>query len=100
MFVGELVDTDVATDTSGLQGFLGAGTSDAEDVGEGDLQALSRGRSTPMRRAIRRLPFNNQVGVPAREGVWRDASPCRLAWAPAFVRGWLPELGSDRCYHV
>ena len=38
--VVELVDAEVAADLRGFQGLQGAGPSDAEDVGERDLQAL------------------------------------------------------------
>jgi hypothetical protein len=34
------VDTGVATDLGGGQGLVGARLADAEDVGEGDLEAL------------------------------------------------------------
>jgi hypothetical protein len=40
LVVGELVDADVAGESSGLEGLGSAGLPDAEDVGERDLQTL------------------------------------------------------------
>ena len=104
--LGEVVDSDVATDSSGFQGFGCTGLPDAEDVGECDLQTLVARKintneachvAVTFQLSVRCLPCFQQ-GCAGRSwtakvsGVKRP-QVCRfLGGALAFVQGWRPTL--------
>src|SRR6476661_8847406 len=86
LLVTERVDPSVRVDTGGSEQLLGAGTADAVDVGESDLDAL----------VAREVNTNEacHVAVPclSRIGFGSCRVPTRLGWAPAGA----PEVISDR----
>src|SRR5215203_5426477 len=87
LFVGQLVNADVATDLGGFQGLQGAGFPDAVDVSQGDLEPLlarqidtdQAGHKASTFRLVDAPWFPGPEPVEGSEvrrgGVWRDASP-------------------------
>ena len=61
LLIGEILDADVRVDAGGLKGLLGAGTTDTENIGEGDLDALLIGDVDSGKRSC-----TESSGFPAR----------------------------------